>query len=293
MPTTFIPNLKNLKWINIVKFAYSTNAFKNFSFEKSVKLINQIGYDGVEVLADKPHLYPAELTPKIINSAKDLIKSEKIEIANINAFTLCAIKDMHHPSWIEKEKESINIRIQHTIDSLYLAKDLGCKNISIQPGGKVESFSRDQSMQLFADGLAKVIPTAKKLGVKILIEPEPFLMLETSDHFLEFMKIINDPVIGLNLDLGHFYCVNEDPYMVIHKLKQYIGHIHIEDIKNRVHEHKILGHGDIDFDSIFKGLAEIEYNDFVTVELYPYLTDPVTAGKISLDLLTKLRSKYY
>jgi sugar phosphate isomerase/epimerase len=41
-----------------MKLAFSTNAFKKYSLQDSIKKISTIGYEGVEILADVPHAYP-------------------------------------------------------------------------------------------------------------------------------------------------------------------------------------------------------------------------------------------
>ncbi|HYZ51464.1 MAG TPA: sugar phosphate isomerase/epimerase, partial [Nitrososphaeraceae archaeon] len=73
-----------------MKLAFSTNAFKKFSLEESIRLIKMIGYKGVEILCDIPHAYPSSLEEKDILSIKETVTNNDIEISNLNAFTLYA-----------------------------------------------------------------------------------------------------------------------------------------------------------------------------------------------------------
>jgi sugar phosphate isomerase/epimerase len=270
-----------------MKFAYSTNAFKRYSLEEAVRLIKGIGFDGVEIMADRPHLYPPDYNEARRQGLKDLLISLGLKVSNLNTFTLEAVMDMHHPSWIEKDAGLRRRRIEHTRDCLELAAQLDCPNISIQPGGKVEHFPAPESMEIFISGLQEVIPLAKQLGVKILVEPEPNLLMENSRQFAEFINRVDNSVIGLNCDVGHFYCAGEDPAEVIRNLAGHIHHLHIEDIKQRIHNHIICGQGEMDFKSIFDALKDIKYNGFISVELYPYQDNPVDAGKESLRFLKR------
>ena len=270
-----------------MKFAYSTNAFKHFTLEKAIELIKGIGFAGVEIMADRPHLYPPDYEPSRLSALKSLLDSSGLQVSNLNTFTLEAIGDMHHPSWIEKDEALRRIRIQHTKDCLKLAKELGCPNISIQPGGRVEHLSREESMRVFLEGLNEVIPVARSYGVKILVEPEPNLLMENAGQFREFIQQVDQSIIGLNCDVGHFYCAGEEPAAVIKEFKDCIHHVHIEDIKDRIHDHKICGQGDMDFQSIFNTLRDIKYAGFISLELYPYQDTPVEAGRASLQFLTK------
>lgn len=271
-----------------MQFAYSTNAFKRFALAETIKLIRDIGFDGVEIIADRPHLYP----PDYVNAGKlQLLKKQldnlSLSVSNLNTFTLFAIGDMHHPSWIEKDPKLREERIEHTKQSLEIAAALGCPSISIQPGGKVEHFLPEKSMDIFIEGLQQVIPVAKHLGVKILVEPEPQLLMENSTDFSKFLPHVDTQVVGLNCDIGHFFCAGDDPADVIYKFADVIHHIHIEDIKGRVHDHKIPGHGDIDFGSVFEAIKRIKYGGFISVELYPYQENPAEAGRESLQFLKR------
>ncbi len=272
-----------------MKFAYSSFVYRNYDIFETIDRIADLGYKGIEIQADRPHLFPEDFDLEKLAKLKQHLIDRNLVLSNINAFTLVAIEDFHHPSWIEKDEKERRYRIEHTKRCIEIASYLGCPHISTEPGGKLDFFDREKSMSLFIDGLKEVLDFAETKNVKLLIEPEPDLLLETSDHFLELIEKVNHPLLRLNLDLGHFYCVNEDPAEIIIKLKDYIEHIHIEDIRDRIHDHKILGNGDMNFDSIFKALNEINYNGFVTVELYPYYDTPDLAGKRSLEFLQKYK----
>ena len=163
-----------------MKLAFSTNAFKRYTLEESIKEIAAIGYEGVELLCDVPHAYPPEFSDKNIQSIKNLLSDNNLEISNLNAFTLYAIGDTYHPSWIEDDEKSRETRVKHTIDCIQMAKKIGAKNISTEPGGPLngtDDNSVPQLEKLFINGLLKASKIAENEGVKILVEPEPSLLL--------------------------------------------------------------------------------------------------------------------
>jgi sugar phosphate isomerase/epimerase len=296
-----------------MKLAFSTNAFKKYSLKESIRLIREVGYEGVEILCDVPHAYPPCLDEEDILSIQEIISKNNIEISNLNAFTLYAITDVYHPSWIESDKQLRELRIQHTINCLRLAKKIGAKNISTEPGGPIEagndnkynnndfknntnnkrsSYDLEALQEFFVNGIVRTSKVAEEYGVKILVEPEPGLLLENSEQFLKFIKNINSHYVGLNFDMGHFFCVREDPAALIYNLAEHIGHFHLAEIAHtRVHNHLIPGQGSVDFASIFKAISEINYQGFITVELYPYQDDPVYAARISHKYLTNVISQ--
>ncbi len=272
-----------------MKFAFSTNAYRNYSLEESIDSISEAGYSAIEIMCDTPHAYPP-ISDEKIRSIKKSLKKNNMEISNMNGFMMCAIQDFHHPSWIEEDPSFRQQRINHTINCLELANKLGVKTVSTEPGGPPTNSSNNDQLELFAQGINDVIPIAEKNNVKLLIEPEPELLIEKSSEFINFISRFESKYLGLNFDIGHFFCVNEEPAELIKTLADYISHIHLEDIsKDRVHKHLIPGEGVIDFHSIFKAIEEIGYDGYITVELYPYQENPQGAAKAALEYLKSKR----
>ena len=121
-----------------------------------------------------------------------------------------------------------------------------------------------------------------------MIEPEPGLLLQSSSEFLEFIKYFDSEYLKLNFDIGHFYCVNEDPKKLVSILSDHIEHFHMADIKNRVHNHLIPGLGDINFKDVFLAINDMGYDGFITIELYPYKENPVEAATRALKFVNNI-----
>ncbi len=272
-----------------MKFAFSSNAYTNFTLENSIIDIAKIGYQGIEIMCDYPHVFPLPLDENKISEIKNQLIINNLEISNLNSFTMFGIDDTYHPSWIEENKDYKKVRVQHTINSLKLAHKLGAKNISVEPGGPIKDRkNRDKYLPIFKEGVNEVLPIAEEEKIKILLEPEPGLLLENSHDFLEFIKDFDSEFIGLNFDIGHFVCVNENPLDLIVKLSDYIHHFHLADINNRIHNHLIPGLGSIDFKTIIKAIDKMDFNGYITVELYPYKDNPSYAASKSLQYLNNI-----
>jgi len=118
------------------------------------------------------------------------------------------------------------------------------------------------------------------VGVTLLIEPEPGLLIEKFGQYLEFAERVNHPSLGLNFDIGHAYCVAEDPAEWVPKMMAHTRHYHFEDIAaTRVHHHLVPGEGAIDFDGVFAAIQKHTPGIWVTVELYPYRQQPDAAAQ--------------
>jgi len=275
------------------KLAFSTNAFKKNTLEEAISAIAEAGYAGVELMADVPHAYPLPLQAEVRTSLQRQIQSLGLAISNINGFTLFAAGDTYHPSWIENSEEKRNLRIQHTARCIELAAEMNCRTVSLQPGGPMigTSLTKQTGYERFADGLSRLLPLAEKLDITLAVEPEPGLLIQTAAEYLEFKQayFATDSKIKMNCDIGHLFCVSEDPAQIIRSMPDQIAHVHLEDIgANRVHQHLCPGKGAIDFGSIFAALDEIQYAGWVTVELYPYETTAAGVAKTAFQYLKPL-----
>jgi len=133
---------------------------------------------------------------------------------------------------------------------------------------------------------------ARNKGIRILIEPEPGLLIENSSEFLEIYKKLDPAIFGLNFDIGHFFCVGEDPAALVSQLKDCAPHFHLEDIdSSRGHHHLMLGDGAIDIPGVLESIENTGFSDYVTVELYTYSEDAEGAASRAFQYLRDWRER--
>jgi sugar phosphate isomerase/epimerase len=271
-----------------MKLAFSSNAFVNFPLQYAIDEIAAAGYDGIEILCDQPHAVPERLTAQERKEIPKAVKRAGLEISNLNAFPTWFMGDTYRPTWIDPEQAER--RIAHTRRCLDLAAEWGVAHLSTSPGGPLEEgMDRQEAMDRFRRGLESLYPDCRRTGVKILVEPEPTLIIERSSEFLELIETLDPECVGLNFDVGHFFCVNEDPAALVPLLAQYTEHYHFEDIhESRFHHHLIPGTGAIDFASVLRAIRATGYDDWLTVEIYARADAPGAAAKQALDYLRGL-----
>ncbi len=278
----------------MIRLAFSTNAYLRFPFAEAAERIATIGYEGLELMADVPHAWPAGLLPPAKAGILSAMEKAGLTFSNVNAFMMNAVADPRQPYWypsfIEPDPHYRQIRIDHTRRALSLCAELGAPHITTEPGGPIApGQSRQEAIDLFVEVLKPLAEHAESVGVLLLIEPEPGLLLETTDQYLEVAERVNAPSIGLNFDIGHAFCVSEDIPAAVKKLAPQIRHYHVEDISaERVHHHLVPGTGAIDFAEVFRAVHATGYDGWVTVELYPFVDDPDAAALAALKVLTPI-----
>jgi sugar phosphate isomerase/epimerase len=279
-----------------MKLAFSSNAYLRYSIEETIRRIAAAGYHGIELLADVPHAWPAGLLPERVESIRRSLDAAGLAISNINAFMMNAIADPRqpywHPAWIDPDPHYRAIRREHTKRALALARELSAPHITTEPGGPLaEGQTRRTGFDIFYEELMPCVERAEDLGVGLLIEPEPGLLIERFDEYLELMARIDSPRVGLNFDIGHAYCVGEDPQDWVARMAEHTVHYHLEDIAaTRVHQHLVPGRGAVDFHATLRAIDETGYSGWLTVELYPYLDSPDDAAREARAYLAAVMS---
>lgn len=123
-------------------------------------------------------------------------------------------------------------------------------------------------------------------GMHLNVEQEP----EHVIHSAVQMKALSDAFPGrllLTFDVGHSHVLGEDIGAALRDLGPRLANLHLEDIRGRVHAHKLFGDGDVDFDAVFGTLREIGYRGDFTPDLYPFKDDYRRAMEASAAFLRR------
>ena len=272
-------------------FAYSTNVFRSRPLSEAIDGIAKAGFSAVEIIADRPHAFPDDLSAATTAELGRCLTEKKIKVCNLNSSLVTAMTEVYNPSWLEEDWQHREMRIRYTLDCMRLAAAIGIPCVSTNAGGEIpETMNQRDAFRLLVANMHRVLPLAKKLGVKLLIEPEPGLLLETSEQTLEFMKELEfNEHLGINFDAGHFFCVGEDPCQSWEKLKCYVAHVHLDDIPaSRSHRHTQLGEGAVDIPALLDCIKTSGYQGYVTVRVDAYDQKP---EEIVVASATYLREK--
>jgi sugar phosphate isomerase/epimerase len=277
-----------------MKLAFSTNAYTRFSLSEALRDIAAAGFAGVEILADVPHAYPADMTAEQAQIVATELRANRLAVSNINVN--CSFgywKDAPSEAYFEPSLISPNLK--HRADRLSLirksfafAKAVGADNISITSGRMLGGMPPKKAEIQFAGSIQAVLKMADEYGINVGIECEPGLYLEYAQELRDWIDRIGHPRLGANLDIGHCQVIGESIPEAIELLGDRIWNLHVEDIPGRKHYHMIPGEGTVDWHAMKSALKAIGYSRFLTVELYTHTADPQLAARKSHEFLSRI-----
>jgi len=205
------------------------------------------GFKIIEVsgLFDNPH----EILPPIIKQIKDKIKVFD-EVSFHTPIRFISVKDMKECIIIGKKLKAKKIVIHP--DFLPAPPD------SLLPS---QRFVRNKPEEI-----VELISFCKKQGLIPCLENMPSEMPKYNrpEEFDFFVK----KGAYLTIDTGHAATVNVDPISFLDRFGKKVKHIHLQDgLVGMPDKHYALGEGNVDYIKFLNKLEEIEFKDFVILEL--------------------------
>ena len=277
-----------------MKLAFSTNAFVRTSLSAALQAIADAGYEGVEILADKPHWYPGAFDAGEAESIRQELERHRLAASNVNANGTCGyFKDgppepFFEPSLISPNAAYRADRVRMIHNTLQFAKAVGADCVSITSGRLLPTVPPETAAKLLREGLVQVLEQAEKLKVRVGIECAPGLFVEYASELREQIDRLGSKLLGANLDLGHAVILGENVTAAVKLLEGRIWNCHVEDLPGRKHYHLVPGTGTMDWQQLRAALLAVAYDRFLTVELYTYPDRPAEAARESMNYLRPL-----
>ncbi|MGA8941013.1 MAG: TIM barrel protein [Acidobacteriaceae bacterium] len=251
---------------NQVRFSFMLWALeKQAPFEQCIEWVAEAGYQGVELVGEFHQWSPAQRSGMMarmhsLGMVFDAMSGVKAGFAV--------------PQQIDAFHEQFTAHLQAT-------KQLECSKVILLSGNRVDGLREGVQRQTSIDNLKWAAEMAANERIDIVIEPidlleNPAIYLASVTDGFEIVRAVNRPNVKVLYD---FYHEQRSFGNLIEKLEKnidWIGLVHVADVPGR-HE---PGTGEIDYTSIYRKLAALNYRHWIAMEYYP-IEDPVATLKKS------------
>jgi len=253
-----------------VKPGFNTNGLAFHRWDDALRLIAETGYTSAAITVDHYTLNPfAPDLPRLIAATQQLLQECQLStVIETGARFLLDPRVKHEPTLVSSSPEERERRIDFLKRCVDLAAALQSDAVSFWAGQLKADLPRDEALNRLAAGCREVIDYAADKEVRLAFEPEPGMLIETLADFEELLTLVDHPCFGLTVDIGHLQCMGELPISeYLNPWRERIFNIHIEDMRQGEHDHLRFGEGEIDFNDVFAGLRQIDYQGALHVEL--------------------------
>jgi sugar phosphate isomerase/epimerase len=128
------------------------------------------------------------------------------------------------------------------------------------------AFPARQAWDEFVAIMREATAIAKDNGVLFSLENHTHTFVPTTDAFLRLYDRINDPTLGMNLDIGWIWINREYPPLAIYKVADLLLNVHIRDVDGLASHFPAVGTGRMDLPAVIRALRAIGYRGYLTIE---------------------------
>jgi inosose dehydratase len=269
-----------------MKLGYSTWGMPTVPIDTAIRHLADLGYTGIEITV-KPG-WVTELSTLDTAERKrilGLVKQHGLALPAIGAHTDLLKSPEEHRVILEQLCAAMDLAVDWNINGVL-------PYVLTTPGGKPENY--EQQKELLAERLAGLGAEAQKRGVVIALEAHVGALLDTPEHAVEVLEMVNSPAIRLNFDISHFnvmgYAIADSVRMMV----PYSVHTHIKDEAGAYPNHQFLipGEGVFDYVTYLQEMQKAGYTGFIVPEISIMRQrqpgyDPLAAAARSYEVLSK------
>lgn len=204
-------------------------------------------------------------------------------------------------NFVKDTAEERAIEVEKILDGIRVAKAIGTNVIRVFCGDLSGNLTYEDGQDWIVEGLRACLAEAEKANVYLAIENHG-LLAGKSKQVKEIIDRLDSPYVKMTFDTGNFLLVHEDPKAAFDYIKEAIVHVHFKDFRKKQagEAYKgftstegvemigvIPGDGEVELDYIVKGLQEIAYDGWLSIEYEGY-EDAKMANEEALARLRKL-----
>ncbi len=251
----------------MMKFGICNETFGDWPLDKSLEYARDAGYTGWEIA-------PFMLTDDIFRFSDDDRKRyrQSVQRAGLEVIGLHWLLAKTEGLHLTTEDASVRQKTSAYLAELArLCRDLGGKVMvlgSPQQRNFPESQSEQSAMEHAAQTIRAVTPTLEDCGVQIALEPlgpQEGNFLNTAAQARQLQRMIDSDAVQLHLDVKAMSSESAPIDQTIRDNADVMLHFHAND-PNR----QGPGMGDVDFKPIFAALREVNYDGWISVEVFDY-----------------------
>ena len=224
---------------------------------------------------------------------------------------LCFSPDFTHPDATERARQ-----VERQKAAIDLTVRLGARHCRTLSGQRVPGLSRQEGIDRTVDGIKRSLEYAERRGVVLCLEnhykdgtwkyPE---FAQAEDVFLEILDRIDSPSLGVQYDPSNATVGGYDPIRFLERVKHRVVTVHASDrylapgasldaLSTQdgsagyaaALKHGETGTGLNDYDAIFRILAEVGFDGWISIEDG---MDGLDELRRSVDFLKAKRRRYF
>jgi D-psicose/D-tagatose/L-ribulose 3-epimerase len=220
--------------------------------------VNEIGFDFIEIAVEFPELIELSILKSTLRQ-----KGMKAVMCGVYG------PGRNLSSLEEEERANAESYLKWMIDAaaeMETGLVLGPMYSAVGKTRLEDPADREQEWQLAVSGLKAICKHAAERGVRVAFEPLNRFetdMVNVVEQGLKLIADVGEPNLGLHLDTFHMHLEEKDPGAAIRQAGDRVFHVHACE-----NDRGVPGTGQVNWESIFQALHEINYQGLVSIESF-------------------------
>jgi sugar phosphate isomerase/epimerase len=248
--------------------------------ERVIDKASQLGYDGIELIAKRPHASPLDLNDEGRKRLRETILSKGLELACIAGYQDFS-SGLEYPDMAHFEKELLYLR-----ETVRLARDLGCRIVRIYSGFMRPQISHEDQWNWCVQYIREGAKFAEDQNVILALQNHSEITVHHAD-LLQMVHEIGSPAAKIALDAPYILKTGEPyekavaaagPLIVYSTASDFIRHevaFHNAPSTFKMTGYYTLwrtqavpaGEGQIDYRRYFRALKSAGYDSYMAYEI--------------------------
>lgn len=256
--------------------------------------IKEIGGEHVEIV---PFGFDLIKDPDLVDKICARAKKNQIDISNyaIGANFLTD-NEVDYQKEIERVKEHVDIA--HALGVKYMRHDVAWRSPS---ENSITQFEVD--LPKLIEACQQIADYAAQYDITTNVENHGFY-IQASDRVKRLVEQVNRPNFKTILDIGNFLCVEENPVVATKKNVAISSVVHLKDFYYRAESKEpgegwfqtasgnylrgaIVGHGDIDIQTVLKEIKRFGYDGYISIE-FEGMEDCKLGSRLGMEYVQKI-----
>lgn len=271
-----------------MKLAICNETFQDWPFEKAFAFAAECGYTGLEIAPFTVSDYATDITPEDRARIRRQAEEAGLEIVGLH--------------WLLAKTEgfymtSPDAEVRHKTAAYFgqlsrLCADLGGRVMvcgSPQQRNLLPGVSHAQAMEYAAEVFREAAPAFERDNVVLALEPlapSETDFMQTADQAVELAEMIGSSHVRLHLDCKAMSSEAVPIPELIRRHHAMLAHFHVNDPNLQG-----PGFGELDFVPILEALGQVDYDGWVSVEVFDYTPGVERLAKQSIEYLLDCMNK--
>jgi sugar phosphate isomerase/epimerase len=250
-----------------MKFAICNETFLDWPHQQAFEFAAECGYTGIEIAPFTLNVDVREISVAQRAEIRRLAEATGLEVIGLH-WLLAKTKDLYLTT---PDASTRRRTADYLIELVRLCHDLGGSIMvlgSPQQRNLLPGVSGEQAMSFAAEVIGEVVPSLEEYGVILAVEPlgpAEGDFLNTAADGVRLNEMVGSPFCRLHLDCKAMSSESTPIPELLRRHAHYLAHFHANDPNKQG-----PGFGDLDFRPILDALGQIDYQGWVSVEVFDY-----------------------